>query len=101
MCRAFIPFLFLLFFCPEPVQPDADDFLPSASTSFAKIKFVRSLGPVKGEKADGAKMTLAIGGVAFTAVFQRFFVFVNPFQSLQGFYFVGNRLVRPPPRWLI
>jgi hypothetical protein len=95
--RLVIPFLFLLFFCPDPVQPDADDFLPAASIRLATIKFVKSPSPDKGEKATHAKMTLAIGGVVFTAAFERIFVLVNRFQSPRVFYFAGNRLVRAPP----
>jgi hypothetical protein len=96
--RVVIPFLFLLFFCPEPVHPDVDDFLPAASSRLAAIKSVKSLSPEKGEKATTGRMTLAIGGVAFTATFQRIFVLVSGSQSFQVFYFIGNRLVRAPPR---
>jgi len=98
--RLAILFLFFLFFCPEPIQPDADEFLPAASSRVTTIKFAKAPAPLKGEKAISAKMTLAIGGVRFTAAFQRIFVLVNRFQSFQGFYFVGNRLARSPPQML-
>ena len=96
--RALLPFVFFLFFCPEPVQPEVDDYLPSAPARLATTKFARAPSPVKGEKPDNIKLALAIGGVVFTTAFQRAFVLIDPSRYLLRFYFVGNRLVRSPPR---
>ena len=91
-------FLLLVVFCPEPAQPAPDDCLPSATNRIANTKAVRSFGPVRGERAEALKLALAVRGVAFTALFQRLFVLVDPSQSSFQQFFTGHRSVRAQPR---
>jgi|KBSSwiStaDraftv2_1062776.scaffolds.fasta_scaffold751215_2 hypothetical protein len=92
-----LPLLLLVVFCPEPAQTTPDDYLPTASNRIANIKTIRTFSPVRGERADALKLALAVGGVAFTAVFQRLFVLVDPSQSSRRQFFAGYRSVRAPP----
>jgi hypothetical protein len=87
----------LLIVCPEPAQPAPDDCLPSAANRIANTKAARSFSPIRGERADALKLALAIRGVAFTALFQRLFVLVDPSQSSFQQFFTGYRSVRGPP----
>ena len=90
-------FVLLIVFCPEPAQPAPDDCLPSPVNRIANIKAARSFGPIRGERADALKLALAIRGVAFTALFQRLFVLVEPSQYSFQQFFTGYRSVRGPP----
>lgn len=92
-----LPFLFLLFFYPEPPGEEADDYFPTATARLTQAKVFRFLGPIKGEGSDPLKLALAIAVIAYAAAIHHYRLLHSPVEAHLGSSLASHRGVRAPP----
>lgn len=98
---ALLPFVLILFLCPEPNQEEIDDYLPSVPARAVAIQFVKTAKSFYGEKAGNLQPDLVVGDFPLTTTFYQAYVQIEPYRSLLQFGFLTNRLARSPPHSFI
>ncbi|MGH7888415.1 MAG: hypothetical protein ACREPG_11145 [Candidatus Binatia bacterium] len=94
---ALLPLVLILVLLPEPIDSQADDYLPSSRVRVSAFTIVKSLKPCQGENAGPASRDFAVGGFVHSSTICQSSIDAESHLQLRHFSLLTNRLVRSPP----